>query len=107
MAGASLNKGEELEDLGTIREYELLAKLGQGGMGLVFLANDVELDDAVALTIADNRQRGKSKLTTALDYFGDAIDGDQLLNEVIASLILFISCHFLVLAAKPPKVLLN
>jgi hypothetical protein len=47
----------------------------------------------LALAITDDSQRREAELTTTFDNLGDAIDGNQFLNKVIAGLILFVSCH--------------
>lgn len=41
----------EQEELGTVREYRLLAKLGQGGMGAVYKALHTKLEKVVALKV--------------------------------------------------------
>lgn len=47
---AAAGVGEQ-EQLGTIRVYELLAKIGEGGMGAVYKARHTELDKIVALKV--------------------------------------------------------
>ena len=52
----------------------------------------------LASTITDNGECSETKLTAALYYFGDAVNGDQFFNEVIAWLIVIVSCHFICLS---------
>jgi hypothetical protein len=43
--------------------------------------------------VADHGQRGEAELLAALDDLGDAVDRDQLLEQVIAGHWFFYSCH--------------
>ncbi|HKB40771.1 MAG TPA: serine/threonine-protein kinase, partial [Gemmataceae bacterium] len=44
-----LNPGQQPDEIGRLGPYRILKKLGQGGMGMVFLAEDVLLQRKVAL----------------------------------------------------------
>src|SRR6478735_8749418 len=53
----------------------------------------------LAGTVADDRQRGEGELATALDGLGDAVDGDQLLDEAVVAFaaaiaIAFVAAHW-------------
>jgi hypothetical protein len=48
----------------------------------------------MTLAIAHNSQRGEPELTATFYDFCNAINSDQLLNEVVGILILIHSCHF-------------
>ena len=47
----------------------------------------------LALPVTDDGQRGKAELTATLDDFRDTIDRDEFLDQVVARLCLFVSCH--------------
>ena len=43
--------------------------------------------------LASAATNAEAELATALDDLGTSVDRDQLFNEVVAGLILFVSCH--------------
>ena len=56
----------------------------------------------LALPVTDDGQCGEAELAATLDDLRDAVDGDQLLDQVVVRLCLFNSCHSSFLPALPP-----
>ncbi|MDA1052928.1 MAG: serine/threonine protein kinase [Planctomycetota bacterium] len=64
--GQDLSSGDGVnppvaEDLRTIRDYQLVAKLGQGGMGAVYKALHTQLQKVVALKVLSTEQMNDKK----------------------------------------------
>jgi len=54
-------------DLGQLGEYQLLAKLGEGGMGAVYKARQVRLDKIVALKLLSKQRTGDQNAVTRFE----------------------------------------
>jgi len=56
LAAPAQDAGDLAGDLGQLGEYQLLAKLGEGGMGAVYKARQVRLDKIVALKVLSKQR---------------------------------------------------
>ena len=88
---------DPLKNIKKFDRYELIHPLGHGGMGVVYLANDTELDRKVAIKCVENtddgtqltqRLRREAKLQARLNHSNviqlyDVIENDDLLGLVI------------------------
>lgn len=83
-AKSSSSKGHGLDGLKQIGRYAILKKLGQGGMGTVFLANDTQLRRQVALKVLP---REKAENPTLVKRFkAEAQAAAQLKHDNIVAI---------------------
>ena len=47
----------------------------------------------MAIAVSNDCQSGKAELTATFDNLCDAVNGDQLFNQVVVALLLIVSCQ--------------